>query len=251
MMEVEIPIISNSVDQDQEFIILVQGEKRRKIRLHDYQTIFSIPGLYEKIVYEILECNSPKVVTKILKEEIKKESDDISVLIVLDLGAGNGIVGEQLIKIGVDEVIGVDIIEEAKEAAFRDRPEVYSEYIVDNLALPDENSHRILEEKSINCLTCIAAIGYGDIPPNTLAYAINYIDEQGWIALSVKEEFLKEDDNSGICEFYEELVQMEVVEIKKRKNYMHRKSILGDKLKYDAIIAKKNADIPNQILKNL
>ncbi|NIP29318.1 MAG: methyltransferase, partial [Candidatus Dadabacteria bacterium] len=120
-MEIIIPLISN-LDQNQEFILLDNGEKRQKIRLHDYQTIFSIPGLYEKIVYEILECNSPKVVTKLLEEEMTKESENISDLTVLDMGAGNGIVAEELVKLGVDDVIGVDIIEEAKQAAFRDRP---------------------------------------------------------------------------------------------------------------------------------
>jgi len=250
-MNIEIPIISNDLGQDQEFILLKQGEKRSKIKLHDYQTIFSIPGLYEKIVYEILECDSPKLVTRLLKEELSKESVNISDLTVLDMGAGNGIVGEELINIGVYKVIGVDIIEEAKEAAFRDRPEVYTEYIVDDLALPDEDTHKILDGSSIDCVTCVAAIGYGDIPTKTLANAINYTDEQGWIALSVKEDFLKADDNSGVCDLYEELVQMEVIDIKKKKNYMHRKSISGKKLKYDAIIAKKNTDIPNQILKNL
>ena len=251
IMDIEIPIVSNQLDQDQEFILLDQGEKKLKIKLHDYRIIFSVPRLYEKIVYEILECASPKVVTRLLKEEVSKASQNISDLTVLDLGAGNGIVGEELINIGVDEVIGVDIIKEAKEAAFRDRPEVYTDYIVDDLALPHEDTHKILADRSIDCVICVAAIGYGDIPPRTLANAINYVDERGWIALSVKEDFLKESDNSGVGDLYKELVQKEVVDIKKKMNYVHRKSISGKKLKYDAIIARKNTDIPHQILKNL
>ena len=71
-MDIEIPIVSNQLDQDQEFILLNQGEKKLKIKLHDYRIIFSVPRLYEKIVYEILECASPKVVTRLLKEEVSK-----------------------------------------------------------------------------------------------------------------------------------------------------------------------------------
>lgn len=63
----------------------------------------------------------------------------------------------------------------------------------------------------------MAAIGYGDIPPKTLANAINYTDEQGWVALCVKEDFLKEDDSYGVCELYEELIQQDVMDIKKKK----------------------------------
>lgn len=58
------------------------------------------------------------------------------------MGAGNGIVAEELVNLGLDDVIGVDIIEEAKQAAFRDRPEVYSDYIFDDLTLPDQTTQR-------------------------------------------------------------------------------------------------------------
>ncbi len=55
-MEIVIPLIAD-LDQNQKYILMCQGEEKQQIRLHDYKTIFSIPGLYEKIVYEILECN--------------------------------------------------------------------------------------------------------------------------------------------------------------------------------------------------
>ncbi|HSG31903.1 MAG TPA: class I SAM-dependent methyltransferase [Thermodesulfobacteriota bacterium] len=73
---------------------------------------------------------------------MSKESENISDITVLDMGAGNGIVAEELVNLGLDDVIGVDIIEEAKQAAFRDRPEVYSDYIFDDLTLPDQTTQR-------------------------------------------------------------------------------------------------------------
>ena len=48
-------------------------------------------------------------------------------LAVLDVGAGNGMVGEQLKCSGVKRSL-VDIIQEAKQAALRDRPGIYKEY---------------------------------------------------------------------------------------------------------------------------
>lgn len=73
---------------------------------------------------------------------MSKESENISDITVLDMGAGNGIVAEELVNLGLDDVIGVDIIEEAKQAAFRDRPEVYSDYIFDDSTLPDQTTQR-------------------------------------------------------------------------------------------------------------
>lgn len=251
MMNIEIPLSFENLDQDQEYILLDREDKRLKIKLHDYKTIFSIPGLYEKIVYELLECNSPKIITQLLIDEISKTNVEIDDLNILDMGAGNGIVAEELQNAGVNEVIGVDIIEEAKNAALRDRPEVYNDYIVDDLAKPNINTNEILEENKIDCVTCVAAIGFGDIPPKTLANAINFTDEKGWIAISIKEDFLKENDNSGLCDLYEELIQKGIIDVKMKKKYVHRKSLTGKELKYDAIIAQKNCDIPDQIINNL
>ena len=36
--------------------------------------------------------------------------------------------------IGVDSIMGIDILPEAKKATFRDRPEIYDDYLVTNLA---------------------------------------------------------------------------------------------------------------------
>lgn len=71
--------------------------------------------------------------TSLLADAMEGTSDDISDLADLDLGAGNGMVGEALVDRGVESVIGIDIIEEAAAAADRDRPHVYDDYIVDQV----------------------------------------------------------------------------------------------------------------------
>ena len=55
---------------------------------------------------------------------------------MLDLGAGNGMVGEALREHGFEEITGVDITPEAGEAAERDRPGVYADYHVCDLLDP-------------------------------------------------------------------------------------------------------------------
>jgi len=56
---------------------------------------------------------------------------------VLDLGAGNGMFGEQLHAVGVARVIGIDICEEAYIACERDRPGIYDAYYVHDFSDPD------------------------------------------------------------------------------------------------------------------
>ena len=101
-----------SQDEVYFYLLNAQGEKT-KLRLHEYERIYRIPGLYEQVVYDRLKCQSPSTVTNVLKYSLSQSEQRLSELRVLDLGAGNGMVGEELKKHGVSRLIGVDIIPEA------------------------------------------------------------------------------------------------------------------------------------------
>ena len=60
--KVKYPEKECQLDQDEESITLVSEGRTEKIRLHDYEKLYSIPGLYEAVIYEQLQCNSPQVV---------------------------------------------------------------------------------------------------------------------------------------------------------------------------------------------
>src|SRR3954454_6365026 len=112
---------SRSADQDEEwFEVEVDGETRR-LRFHDYADIYSIPGLYERLIYEELRCDSPRVIAGLLGKASAKRDIDPATLHVLDLGAGNGIVAEALQRVVIDHLAGIAITPEAAEAAERDR----------------------------------------------------------------------------------------------------------------------------------
>ncbi len=102
------------LEQDEAFFYLVESGKKRKIRFHDYDEIYKIPGLYEQLFYERLKCKSPEKVTEILKSAVSQSDDNFTELRVLDLGAGNGMMGELLKKHGV-ETVSVDMVIELLE----------------------------------------------------------------------------------------------------------------------------------------
>ncbi|NEQ63439.1 MAG: methyltransferase, partial [Moorea sp. SIO4A1] len=95
------PTNVRELGQDQVYFYLVNGESREKIRLHDYERIFEVPELYEQVVYERLKCQSPSIVVDILESAVSQGDQSLNELRVLDLGAGNGIVGEKLKQHGV------------------------------------------------------------------------------------------------------------------------------------------------------
>ncbi len=59
-----------NADQDEAFFYLLESKGEKKIKFHDYDVIYNIPGLYEQIFYDRLKCFSPKKVTEILSTSV-------------------------------------------------------------------------------------------------------------------------------------------------------------------------------------
>ena len=64
------------------------------------------PGLYEQIFYNRLRCNSPVKVADLLKRALNTVREPVNEVRVLDLGAGNGMLGEVLKRDGVARLVG-------------------------------------------------------------------------------------------------------------------------------------------------
>lgn len=236
---------AHSLAQDEAYFYVIgpNGDKS-KIRFHDYDRIYEIPGLYEQVFYARLKCNSPEKVAAILKSAIDQSDEEFTELRVLDLGAGNGLMGEALKKYGVARMVGVDIIEQAQKATERDRPYLYDDYYVTDFCSLSERERGELRTWSLNCLTTVAALGFGDIPPKAFIEAFNIIQSEGWVAFNIKETFLNESDVSGFSRLIRELIFSKFLDIYHLERYRHRLSIEGEPLFYYAIAAKKNGDIP-------
>jgi hypothetical protein len=162
----------------------------------------------------------------------------------LDLGAGNGMMGEALAKYGVSRLIGADIIKEAKAAANRDRTGLYDDYYVfDFCDLNDEQRDEIASW-SLNVLTVVAALGFDDIPPGAFIEGFNLIQSEGWVAFNIKESFLDYKDDSGFSKTIRELIFSEYLDLYYLERYRHRFSINGKPLFYFAVAGRKTANVP-------
>ncbi|HEY2637867.1 MAG TPA: hypothetical protein VGI54_10785, partial [Solirubrobacteraceae bacterium] len=121
--------------QDEEALTVRFADGREEtMRLHEYERVYAIPGLYEEVVQRRLECASP---TR-LADEVVAAAGDGAVLRAFDLGAGNGVLGEELAARGASALVGSDNIAAARDAARRDRPDLYPDYLVGELGDWDE-----------------------------------------------------------------------------------------------------------------
>jgi SAM-dependent methyltransferase len=230
------------LSQDEEWCeVLLDGHWQR-IRFHDYGTIYDIPGLYEHLFYERLKCQSPSVVAELLAGCVEDDGREPAAISVLDLGAGNGMVGEALADRGFGDIAGVDISPEAGDAVDRDRPGVYADYYVCDLLDPPADIRHELEDARIGAMTSVAALGFGDVPPEVFGAAFELIGDGGWVAFTIKEDFLDDADRSGFADLIGDLLASGAIEEKGRRRYRHRLDVHGNPLHYVAIAGIKNAD---------
>ncbi len=244
---------TKQLSQDQAYFFLEEGvnAEPKRIRFHDYGELYARAGLYEQLFYDRLKCDSPSKVSSLLKKVVEESSGRFSQLRIIDLGAGNGIMGECLLQYGVSRLVGVDILEEASHAVLRDRPAVYDAYYLADFTQLHPDLKEELSCWRLNCMVTVAALGFGDIPPAAFLEAFNLIEEQGWVAFNIKETFFDNMDKSGFSVFIKQLILTEYLDLHHLERYQHRLSIDGEPLYYYAVIGRKNQNIPSDFFEQM
>lgn len=239
---------SEKLEQDEVFFTLIEDGEEKRLRFHDYDEIYKRPGLYEQLFYERLRCNSPAKVADLLQRALNTVREPVSELRVIDLGAGNGMMGEVLKREGIARLVGADIIPEARDAAYRDRPTVYDDYYVDDFANLGTDLLEELRDWHFDCLTCVAALGFGDIPPRAFFNGLKLVRTDGWLAFNIKETFLDHTEKTGFSRLVRELIFSKYLDIYHLERYRHRLSMEGTQLFYFALVGRLTASIPDDFL---
>jgi predicted TPR repeat methyltransferase len=240
-----------SASQSEAYFLITEDGRERRLDFHDYAEIYRHPGLYEQLFYQRLKCTSPAKLTELLRSAAGKAGVDPTQLRVLDVGAGNGMVGELLVAHGSARVVGIDNIEEAERAADRDRPGAYDAYYVADLTNLSPELRAELIEWNFDAMTTVAALGFGDIPVAAFAAAYNLVKTDGWIAFNIKETFLETSDDSGFSRLVKRMIHDDYLKLHHLERYRHRLSIEGNMLYYYAIVGQKRRDIDDACLAGL
>ena len=229
-----------NLSEDEEYFFITQNGQERRLRLHDYADIYSIPGLYEYILIEKLGYRSYEVMPALLVEKVTEVGLSVNGLKILEIGAGSGLFGQALAKQGVTSIIGVDQLPEAAVAANREFPGIYQEYIVDDLSKLSQSTQNKLEQLKLNCLVCCSAIGKGHIPVAVFKAALNLIQEEGWVMFNVSKTIY--DNQINPCEFicfYREAISQGTLKVHQTHVYEHRRFFNGKTVQNVAILARK------------
>ncbi len=225
-------------NQAEEVLTVTYGDGRTEnMRLHEYDRVYAIPGLYEEVVQRRLECASPERIAEAVMGQATEAGQSPSGLRVLDLGAGNGVVAEELRARGVGTVVGLDNVHEAGEAAERDRPGLYAEYLVGDLA----NHPRVpavIDEHGLNCLVAVGALGMGHIAATSFDAAWRRFPASAWLGVTVPEG-LVDPGSSDFGDYLEAETTAGRLEVLERERYRHRLLMDGSEVFYVAIVGRK------------
>lgn len=231
-MRAEMGLRARLIDQEDPAIgdelihVTHEGGATEELRLHDYERLYALPGVYEQIVQEQLGCASPARIATMLAAAVDRAGWERSTVRVIDLAAGNGVSGEGLAAEGLAPVLGSDIVPEARDAALRDRPQIYDEYLtLDLLALTGEQREH-LRSLEANALNCVAPVGprSSQVPPDVLLNATELLADDALVAYM-------HDPNHGIedvvtVELWRERLGAQATELA-RERYLHRRTVNG------------------------
>jgi SAM-dependent methyltransferase len=206
------------------------------VHLHDYARIYAVPGLYEHVVQEQLQCRSPQVAAEGFLRVVARLSLETSSMTVLDVGAGTGLVGELLLCGGVRRVVGVDALPAARTACVRDRPGVYADYLVGDLASGESELSAALREHGLGGLVSAGAFGGTHAPPAALVNALALLPPGAPVALTIDERWMDTSDPAGFgCEV-EQLVAQGDLEVAERTRFRHRITTGGEPIFYELLV---------------
>jgi hypothetical protein len=205
------------------------------VHLHDYTRIYAVPGLYEHVVQEQLQCRSPQVAAEGFLRAVARSNLGQSSITAVDVGAGTGLVGELLLRGGVTRVVGVDALPAARTACMRDRPGVYTNYLIGDLASGDSDLCTALREHGVGGLVSAGAFGGTHAPPAALLSALAILPPGAPVALTIDERWMDASDPDGFGFEVERLVDRGELEVAERTRFRHRVTTTGEPIFYELL----------------
>ena len=207
------------------------------MRLHEYDRVYAVPGLYEEVVQHRLECASPERISAAVADRAAAAGREPPDLRVFDLGAGNGVVAEELRGRGVQTLVGLDNAAEARTAAERDRPGLYAEYLVGDLA-DHPRVPAVIDAHDLNCLVAVGALGMGHITATSFDAAWRRFPPGAWLGVTVPED-LVDPGTSDFGDYLEAETTAGRLELLERERYRHRLLMDGSEVFYVALVGRR------------
>jgi predicted TPR repeat methyltransferase len=177
-----------------------------------------VPGLYEAVVQDALGCRAPAVVAGLLATVAGGTH-----LRVIDLGAGNGVSGAALRDAGLEPVVGIDLLPEARAAALRDRPGLYRDYLAADATALDDRAAARIRGHAPQALALVGALGGSHVPRTAVEALLALLEPPALLAYAFDVAL------GDPLELGAELA---------RERYVHRRTAAGGERVWEAVVTR-------------
>jgi hypothetical protein len=159
-------------------------------------------------------------------------------IVLLDLGAGTGMVGELAHNLGVSTLIGIDSLAAARAACLRDRAGLYRDYLVGDLAAPEPRLLARLRRHRPTALISAGAFGGTHAPPAALLNALTLLPAGAPVMFTIDERWLQSDGPGG---YHTAVLDSGRLRLLERERFTHRLSTAGHPILYELVVAVNSA----------
>lgn len=201
--------------------------------LHDYAALYQVPGLYEATYFVRLGGRAPHLLVEVLAAVVpRRERPDLQ---VLDVGAGTGMVGEQLAAVGFRWITGTDVEPASEWAVPRDRAGLYQDLRTMDLTRLSDGDLRWLRALAPQVVTVAGAVGFGHLPVDALAALTRMLPGGGLLALTIAHGFEHEPELAD----HTTLLLGPAYRLRARRDGLHRQTAEGARLDIAALVLER------------
>lgn len=201
--------------------------------LHDYAALYQVPGLYEAAYFVRLGGRAPHLLVEALAAVVpRRERPGLQ---VLDVGAGTGVVGEQLAAVGFRRIAGTDLEPTSQWAVPRDRPQLYQHLRTMDLTVLSDDDLRWLRTLAPQVVTVAGAVGFRHLPVEALAALTRVLPVGGLFALTVAHGF----EHDPALADHATLLLGPAYRRRARLEGLHRRTAEGARLEIAALVLER------------
>jgi SAM-dependent methyltransferase len=240
--EVALPELDSQNGKEGGYCLVDDGGTWRQVRFRGDARLWEWPGVYERLVRNLLRGNAPGAICHLLDRQLRAAGKRASDLRVIDLGAGNGWMGEELSTLGVAQLVGIDASAAAAAAVERDHPDVYHEYLVLDMRRLSEGQRDELMNFDFNCLVCVDALAADEPAPNAFTEAFNLLAPDGWVGFHLNAETAEGGRDSRFARIIHRMIQSGAMNVATQQRYRHRFTTHGSPLFHVGVVARKVRD---------
>ena len=212
------------------------GRGEDLVHLHDYERLMACRGstsTSSRTYSRVARLRSRWTDSPARSAELKVDPASI---VLLDLGAGTGLVGELASGIGVSTIIGFDALPAARAACLRDRPGIYRDYLVGDLAAGEPRLLADIQAYRPTALISAGAMGGTHAPPSALLNALAALAADSPVAFTIDERWMRTDGTGGYRTAMEQLLDSGELRLMRRSRFQHRVSTSGEPIHYELVV---------------